>query len=191
MNATLRPSRSRVGYAALAFYIFTIFAANWFIQNVGEQQFPGGPHVIPVGFGLYAPSGVLWVGFALVARDLVQFFLGRKYAVGAILVGAALSFFVAPSLALASCVAFLLSEMADFGVYTPLMARNRIVLAVFASGLVGIVVDSVVFLALAFGSLQFIEGQILGKFYATCIGAVVIWAMRRHYPQMATAPVLQ
>ena len=184
MNATHRA----VGYTALTFYIFTIFAANWFIMNVGEQFGPDAPHVIPVGFGLYAPSGVLWVGFALVARDLVQFFLGRKFAVGAILIGAALSYVVAPSLALASCVAFLLSETADFGVYTPLIGRGKIVLAVFASGLVGIVVDSVVFLTLAFGSLEFVEGQILGKFYATCIGAVAVWSFRKFYPSTYSAP---
>ena len=56
-------------------------------------------------------------------------------------------------LVLASGVAFLLSEFADLGVYTPL-ARRRLVLAVVASSVVGLVVDSIVFLWLAFGSLD-------------------------------------
>src|SRR6478752_401189 len=138
--------------------------ANWFIQNVGTQYTPNGPHVIPVGFGLEAPSGVLWVGVALVARDLVQQYFGSRIAIVAMVVGAALSFLVAPALALASATAFLVSEFADFAVYTPLMRRDRFVLAVFLSGTVGLVVDSVLFLGLAFGSLEFLAGQIVGKF---------------------------
>ena len=59
-------------------------------------------------------------------------------------------------------VAFLLSEFADFAVYTPL-ARRRLVAAVVASSIVGLVVDSIVFLWLAFGSLEFLFGQIVGK----------------------------
>src|SRR5262245_28787475 len=97
--------------------------ANWFIQNVGTQYQPGGPHVIPVGFGLEAPSGVLWVGVALVARDLVQQYWGARVAWVAVLLGAFLSYFVAPSLAFASGVAFLVSETADLLVYTPIMRR--------------------------------------------------------------------
>jgi uncharacterized PurR-regulated membrane protein YhhQ (DUF165 family) len=41
------------------------------------------------------------------------------------------------------------------------------------SGLVGSIVDSAVFLWLAFGSIDFIAGQVLGKLWMT-IGAAVI-----------------
>ena len=101
-----------VGLAALVAFVASISLANWFIENVGTQSFPGGPHTIPVGFGYDAPSGVLWIGLALVARDVVQRFLGRWWAVGAILTGAVLSYFIAPSLAWASAVAFCLGELA-------------------------------------------------------------------------------
>ncbi|MGH7881059.1 MAG: VUT family protein, partial [Candidatus Binataceae bacterium] len=67
-----------------------------------------------------------------------------------------------PSILIASASAFLLSEFVDFAVYTPL-ARNRLVLAVVVSSMVGLVLDSIVFLWLAFGSLDFLLGQILGK----------------------------
>jgi uncharacterized PurR-regulated membrane protein YhhQ (DUF165 family) len=183
-----RDTARRIGLAAVVVYIGTIFGANYAIANLGTQLTPGGPHTIPVGFGLVAPSGVLFVGLALVMRDMVQFFLGRHWAVGAIIVGAALSYFVAPSLALASATAFLLSETADFAVYTPMIRRGWVVPAVFASGAVGLVVDSAVFLFLAFGSLQYIEGQVLGKLYMTAAASLVIWALRRRYPQALTAP---
>ena len=66
------------------------------------------------------------------------------------------------SLVLASAAAFLLSECADFAVYTPL-ARRRLVAAVVASSIAGLMIDLVVFLWLAFGSLDFLLGQIIGK----------------------------
>jgi uncharacterized PurR-regulated membrane protein YhhQ (DUF165 family) len=168
-------------------YVGSIFMANWFIQNVGTQYTPNGPHVIPVGFGLEAPSGVIWVGVALILRDLVQQFLGTRVAIGSMFAGAIASFFVAPALAVASAAGFLLSESADFVAYTPLMKRGMIVAAVFVSGVVGLVVDTAVFLYLAFGSLQFWQGQILGKLWVTIIGAVVIWFLHRRDPEAIPA----
>src|SRR5258707_10862416 len=67
-----------------------------------------------------------------------------------------------PQLIFVSTTAFLLSELADFAVYTPLQARG-LVLAVLASSIVGLIADSVLFLWLAFGSLEFLAGQIVGK----------------------------
>src|SRR3954465_7790850 len=113
-------TRRQIGIVALVVYIGTVVAANWFVQHVGTQPFPGGPHTIAVGFGQRAPSGVLWVGLAFTLRDVVQSSLGRSWAGAAILAGAVLSYLVAPSLAWASAVAFLLSEGLDLAVYTPL-----------------------------------------------------------------------
>ena len=104
--------------------------------------------------------------------------LGARWAIGAILAGAALSAFLAPpALVVASGVAFLLSELVDFAVYTPLQ-RRRLVLAVVASGLVGLVIDSVLFLQLAFGNLDFLPGQILGKAWVVLLSIPIIWWLR-------------
>ncbi len=167
-----------IGYLALAAYAATIPAANWLIGNVG-QCIPDGPCLIPVGFGLMAPSGVLLIGAALVLRDAVHRLLGWQWAVAAIVIGAGLSFqFSPPALVIASVVAFALSELADLAVYAPLQ-RKRLALAVAASGVVGAAVDSAVFLWLAFGSLEFIAGQIVGKLWATAIAAIALAAMHR------------
>jgi hypothetical protein len=144
-------------------YMACIPAANWMIQHIGTVCPPNGPCLIPVAPGLMAPSGVLLVGLALVLRDLVQRRLGVGYGLAAIAVGTALSSVLAPpSLVAASTIAFLLSELADFAVYTPLQRRG-LVLAVLVSSLVGLVADSILFLWLAFGSLKFLAGQIVGK----------------------------
>jgi len=166
-----------IGYIALALYALTIPAANWMIGNVGSC-IPNGPCLIPVGFGLAAPSGVLMIGAALLLRDAVHRLLGWKWAIAAILIGAALSYqFSAPALVMASVAAFLLGELADLAVYTPLQ-RKRLGLAVVASGLAGSAIDSAVFLWLAFGSLDFIAGQIVGKLLMSVFAAAVIAAVR-------------
>jgi uncharacterized PurR-regulated membrane protein YhhQ (DUF165 family) len=166
-----------IGYLALALFAATIPAANWLIGNVGSC-IPNGPCLIPVGFGLEAPSGVLMVGAALVLRDIVHERLGALWAVVGIAVGVVLAFFFAsPYIALASAVAFGLAETADLAVYAPLRKRN-LGAAVFLSGLVGAVIDSAVFLWLAFGSLAFIEGQIVGKVWMSLFAVACLWVYR-------------
>lgn len=171
--------RNTVGLAALGMYVACIWLANYFIAHVGHQAAPGAPHVVPVGFGQDAPSGVLVVGLALTLRDIVQRSLGRWPVVAAILLGAALSYLVAPAFAFASGAAFLLSESLDLAVFTPLADRGRLLLAVVASNVVGAVADSVVFLWLAFHSLDFLQGQVLGKWWMTLAALPLVAAARQ------------
>jgi uncharacterized PurR-regulated membrane protein YhhQ (DUF165 family) len=135
-----------------------------------------------------APSGVLMAGIALVLRDLVQRRLGVAASSLAILAGAALSALLAPpALVIASAVAFLLSEFADLAVYTPL-ARRGLVLAVVTSGVAGLVVDSIVFLWLAFGSLDFLPGQIVGKAWMVLLSIPFVAWLRRRDERIGLAP---
>jgi uncharacterized PurR-regulated membrane protein YhhQ (DUF165 family) len=164
---------------AFSTYLGSIPLANWLIENIGDVQFEGGPHVIPVGFGLEAPSGVLAIGFALVARDVIQNRLGRGPVLLAMTIGVLMSFFVNPDLALASGAAFALGEISDYLVYSPL--RNRsLMIAVAASGVVGGVVDSLVFLRIAFGSIEYWQGQVLGKAWMAVLGGLVLTGAQRH-----------
>jgi uncharacterized PurR-regulated membrane protein YhhQ (DUF165 family) len=153
----------------LAGYIATIIAANWAVTAFG---------LVPVGFGLSGPAGVYFAGLAFTLRDLTQETLGRGWTVGAILVGALLSAVVSPSLALASGLAFLFSELADFAVYTPLREKHWLG-AVAASNVVGLTIDSALFLWLAFGALDFLPGQIVGKLWMTLLAIAALWVGRR------------
>jgi uncharacterized PurR-regulated membrane protein YhhQ (DUF165 family) len=168
------------GLVFLILFCLTIPAANWLIGHAGTVCAPNGPCLIPVAPGLMAPSGVTMIGIALVLRDLVQRRLGVAAALGAIAAGAALSALVAPpALVVASAAAFLVSELADLAVYTPL-ERRRLIVAVVASSLVGLVVDSIVFLWLAFGSLEFLLGQVVGKAWMVLLSIpFVTWLRRR------------
>jgi uncharacterized PurR-regulated membrane protein YhhQ (DUF165 family) len=176
------------GAVFFALFCLTIPLANWMITNVGTVCVRDGPCLIPVAPGLMAPSGVLMVGIALVLRDLVQRRLGLGAAVAAILIGAGISGLVAPlALVTASAVAYLMSEFADLAVYTPLQER-RFVTAVVVSSVVGLVVDSIVFLWLAFGSLEFLAGQVVGKTWMVLLSIPFIIYLRRRDAQVGLDP---
>jgi queuosine precursor transporter len=176
------------GIVFVALFALTIPAANWLIGHAGTVCQPAGPCLIPVAPGLMAPSGVTMAGAALVLRDLVQRRLGAAASSLAILAGAILSASLAPpALVVASAAAFLLSEFADLAVYTPLVRRGLIV-AVVASSVAGLVVDSVVFLWLAFGSLDFLLGQIVGKAWMVLLSIPFVAWLRRRDERLGFAP---
>lgn len=150
-------------------FVATVWLANWLIVHVG---------IVPVGFGLEAPAGVYVVGLAFTLRDLLHRLAGRGWVVCAILLGAALSYLVAPQFAFASAAAFLASELADLAVYTPLAERSWFG-AIALSNTVGLAVDSALFLSLAFGSLAFFWGQVVGKGWMTLLAILLLAGGRR------------
>jgi len=185
---TIETRRLGEGSVFLLLFALTIPMANWLIGNAGTVCVPQGPCLVPVAPGLMAPSGVMMAGVALVLRDLVQRRLGVALASLAILAGAGLSAFLAPpALVVASATAFLISEFADLAVYTPL-ARRGLVVAVVASGVVGLVVDSIVFLWLAFGSLDFLAGQIVGKAWMVLLSIPFVAWLRRRDQRLGIVP---
>ncbi|MDQ4030263.1 MAG: VUT family protein [Actinomycetota bacterium] len=162
---------NRFGIVAALVFVGTVFAANWAIERYG---------LVPVGFGLRAPAGVYFAGLAFALRDVVQETLGRRVVVGAILAGTAASYLVSPTFAVASGTAFLLSELADFAVYTPIRERT-LAGGIAVSQAVGAAVDSALFLWLAFGSLAFFSGQFVGKMWMTLPALLAVggWRMTR------------
>lgn len=164
---------------AFAAFAATIPAANWLIGNVGTTCVTNGPCLVPVGFGLMAPSGVLMIGLALVLRDWLHEVAGWRWALAAVLFGGVLSLSFSPAqIAIASAVAFTASELADLAVYAPLRRRSRPG-AVLASQVVGSAIDSALFVYLAFGSLEFSAGTTLAKIYAGMIVAALLLARSR------------
>ena len=123
----------------LALYIASIVIANAMTAHLG---------LIPIGFGLVVTAGTLAAGAALIVRDAVQKTSPRSLLFGAIVVGALVSSLTSsPSLAVASGLAFLVSELVDTAVFTPL--RSRLALAVVLSSVVSAPIDTVLFLHLA------------------------------------------
>lgn len=158
------------GIATLVAYIATIPAANLAVTHFGA---------VPVGFGYAAPAGVYMVGLALVLRDLARESAGRGAVLAAIAVGTLVSYFLStPALAVASAAAFAVAETMDFVVYEPLRKRGLLV-AMLVSNAVGLLADSLLFLKMAFGSFQYLPGQILGKAWMTLAAIAVLALLRR------------
>lgn len=164
--------------------MLTVPLANYMIGNVGTLCLDNGPCLIPVGFGLMAPSGVLLIGLALVLRDWLQDLTNWKWSAVAVFFGAIVSWLTSdPFVAVASAVAFFSAEMLDLAVYTPLRKKGKS-LAVLVSGVVGSFVDSMLFVYLAFGSLDFSVGNTVGKLYATAL-VVVLFYIRSKYDTLS------
>jgi queuosine precursor transporter len=81
---------------------------------------------------------------------------------------------------LGSLVAFLVSETIDNSFGAWLRDRVHDAVRVVATNAVSVPLDSVVFLLVAFGSLEFIEGQIVVKYAVTVIvGVPLVLVLRR------------
>lgn len=172
--ARKRPVKRRtLGVVALAgAFVASIFAANWLTVRYG---------FIPVGFGYVATAGTYAAGLTLCLRDWTHERLGRGPTAALIVAGAGVTYFISPAFALASGTAFLVSELADFAVYSPLRRRG-LVKALLASNAVGMTVDTVLFLYLAFGWATVAgawQGQIIGKTWVTLAAAGAIVAYRQ------------
>ena len=175
----------------LAAYIATIPAANILVTHYGA---------VPVGFGLLAPAGVFTIGLALVLRDIAHEMTSRATIWAAIAIGSLLSYLLgtpavaelvqgtvwanlttAPRIAAASAASFLLAEGCDLLVYSRLR-RKGLLPALLASNAVGLVIDSLLFLWLAFGDLTFLWGQVVAKTEMTLLAAAALsgWVAYRH-----------
>lgn len=157
-------------YATAAGFLACILAANYTTTHYG---------MVPVGFGLIATAGTYFAGLTFVLRDSLQDAAGKRAVVALIVAGALLSYLVAdPFIALASGVAFLVSELVDFGIYTPLR-RKGYVRAAITSNITGAFVDTVLFLWIAgFPIWAALPGQMVGKAAITALVVALVAAYR-------------
>lgn len=160
----------RTGYVLLMGYLATIVAANWLVATFG---------VIPIAPHLSAPAGVYMIGLGFLLENLVTESLGRRWTLVAIVAGVALSYGITPHFALASGLTFLCSETLDFLVFVRARRRLALVGAALVGDLASDVLDSVVFVLLAFGSLEFLAGQVVGKIVMSLLGAAALLVIRR------------
>ena len=127
--------------------------------------------LVPV-FGEMFPPLSLIVGLVFVARDFAQREIGHKV-VGAMLVAGFLSWWMAdPFVALASVTAFMISEFADWGVYS--WTKKPFAQRILISSIVSTPLDSAVFLAMI-GYFSVLNTVLMTV--AKLIGAVVVWWM--------------
>jgi uncharacterized PurR-regulated membrane protein YhhQ (DUF165 family) len=146
-------------------YIFLIVAVNYGFTVTPLLPLPGGE--------MWPPMSLV-VGFVFVARDFAQREIGHKVII-AMLVAGALSYVMAgPAVAFASVAAFLISEFADWAVYS--FTGRPFAQRILLSSALGAPLDSVVFLGLI-GHLS--VAGVVAMTASKMIGALLVWWMVR------------
>jgi len=145
-----------VGYL----YVFSIIFGNLLVSYFGIIHF----------MGLMFPAGALAIGITFSLRDFVQKEFGHKvwyFMISSAIITALLSFILSDlpispwKVALASSVAFIVSEFIDWLVYT--ISKKDITFRIVVSNLFSTPIDSILFVGIAFGTFNFFEPPVYGQ----------------------------
>jgi queuosine precursor transporter len=166
-------------------FVGLVLLANWLASRF-VVHVPLTPYL--------APAGVFAIGGVLVLRDWMQQLAGLRWTMPLVYAAGLLSWLVGDlagwtsleKIAVASVVAFTVSETVEALVFTPIRDKN-LTGGVALSATVGNAVDSYIFLTLAFSSTAFFWGQFWGKNEAIALGVVLTLARRRFAPVAAWA----
>jgi queuosine precursor transporter len=141
-------------------YVISIVLVNWLFTALAPW---------PTVFGdLYFANVV--VGFVFVLRDYAQREVGHKVLLATLLAGGITYVMVDPAIAVASITAFVLSELADWAIYSfwkkPLQQR------ILVSSLVAVPLDTFAFQHLA-GYLT--PAAFTTEVISKAIGVLIVW----------------
>jgi uncharacterized PurR-regulated membrane protein YhhQ (DUF165 family) len=155
-----------------ALYIALIVAVNYGFTVVPLVELPG---------GVMWPPMSLVVGFVFIVRDFAQREIGHRI-LFAMAVGVGLSYIMAdPYVALWSAIAFLVSELADWTVYT--FTKRPMSDRVIYSSILSAPLDSAVFLiGLGIATPVGIATMSASKL----LGAIAVWWLIRRREQRDT-----
>lgn len=153
-------------YKYTAFYILSVV-----LVNIGFVYIP----MISL-FGEMFPPMTLVVGAIFILRDYAQREIGHKI-LGAMLIGAVLSYFMAdPYIAVASLVAFIISEVVDWSVYT--FTKKPLAQRILISSAISTPIDSLIFLQMI-GSFTITGFLVMTT--AKMLAALLVWWKVKEY----------
>jgi uncharacterized PurR-regulated membrane protein YhhQ (DUF165 family) len=158
----------------VALYIVTIVIVNWTFIVIA-------PWSTPIG-DLYIANVI--VGVVFVLRDYAQREIGHKILLATLAAGVLTYFMVDPAIAVASITAFVLSEMADWAIYSftkrPLQSR------ILISSLVSVPLDTLAFQHLAgYLTPAAFTTEVLSK----ALGVAIVWYLLKLRMDRAPAAV--
>ena len=144
----------------VALYVASIVLVNWMFTAIA-------PWATPLG-DLYLANIV--VGFVFVLRDYAQREVGHYVLGFTALAGAITYVMVDPAIAVASVTAFMLSEMADWAIYS--FTRRPIHERILISSIVAVPLDTLVFQHMAgYLTPAAFTTEVLSK----AIGVLIVW----------------
>lgn len=161
-------------------YLLLIPFLNWAFSWAPVWDLPGG--------GSWTPFAAL-PGLVLVFRDFAQREIGHRVLI-LLVIGTVLSYFLAaPEIAIASGLAFLVSELVDWTVYT--VTKRPLSSRILLSSLVAAPVDTVLFL---YGADMVVPGVLtLGSIAASVLSKLaaalaVAWMVKKR--ELAPQPAI-
>jgi uncharacterized PurR-regulated membrane protein YhhQ (DUF165 family) len=146
-------------------YVALIAIVNWGFTVVPLVQLPTGEMWPPMS---------LAVGLVFVARDFAQREIGHKVILAMLFAGLLSWWMASPFIAIASVTAFLISELADWAVYS--FTRKPMAQRILLSSVIATPLDSAVFLGLI-GHLSM--SGVLAMTASKMLGALVVWQFLR------------
>jgi queuosine precursor transporter len=162
MNKVTRTSLAIAAYVGFIILVNWLFIPENLIEGVTQWS-------TTTWMGTLYLANVI-VGFVFVLRDYAQREIGHKVLLITALAGIPVYYFAGPGLAIASMVAFMLSEMTDWAVYTftkrPLQSR------IILSSLFAVPVDTLAFQHLA-GYLT--PAAFVTEVVSKAIGVAIVW----------------
>jgi len=148
----------------VALYVASIVLVNWMFTAIAPWSTPMGD--------LYLANVV--VGFIFVLRDYAQREIGHYILFATAVAGGLTWFMVDPAIAAASITAFILSETADWGVYSFL--RRPLSQRILVSSMIAVPLDTLAF--------QYLAGYLTPAAFVTeiaskAVGVVLVWYLLR------------
>jgi uncharacterized PurR-regulated membrane protein YhhQ (DUF165 family) len=149
-----------------ALYVASIVLVNWMFTPMGD---------------LYLANVV--VGFVFVLRDYAEREIGHSVLLATAVGGVLTWFMVDPAIAIASITAFILSEMADWGVFSFL--RRPLSQRILISSLIAVPLDTLAF--------QYLAGYLTPAAFATeiaskALGVLMVWYLLRMRDRKTALP---
>ncbi len=145
-------------------YVVSIVAVNWLFIALAPWSTPLGD--------LYLANVI--VGFVFVLRDYAQRELGHYVLLATAVAGALTYFMVDPAIAIASITAFVLSETADWAIYS--FTRRPLSERILVSSILAVPLDTLTFQYLAqYLTPAAFTTEVLSK----AVGVVIVWYLLR------------
>jgi len=145
-------------------YVVSIVAVNWLFIVLAPWSTPFGD--------LYLANVI--VGFVFVLRDYAQRELGHYVLLATAVAGALTYFMVDPAIAIASITAFVLSETADWAIYS--FTRRPLSERILVSSILAVPLDTLTFQYLAqYLTPAAFTTEVLSK----AVGVVIVWYLLR------------
>jgi queuosine precursor transporter len=162
-------------------YVIAILAVNWLFA---PSQLIEGVTFWKSAWGDVFLANIV-VGAVFVLRDYAQREIGHRILIATVLAGVMTYFMVDPAIAVASLVAFVISETADWSVFS--FVKKSIQSRILVSSLIAIPLDTVVFQHLA-GYLT--PAAFLMEVASKAVGVFIVWQLLRMREQRMAAEAL-